>query len=208
MIRLTDICKSFGVEQVIKEFNLNIDENEFVALMGKSGAGKTSILNIIAGLSEVDQGTYMLDQEIVSNMSKKERCELRERKLSYIVQNYGLINELTAMQNIVIGDKLFKREPNDDITKICETLEIRQLLNKKVSQLSGGQRQRVAIARSLYNNPKVLLMDEPTGNLDHETAMKIMEYIVKIHNERKITIVLVTHDYAVANFASRIITID
>ncbi len=208
MIKLSNINIAFGDEQIVNDLDLNIIENEFVAIMGPSGVGKTSILNVIAGLSQVDSGTYILDQETVSTMSKKERCELRAHKLSYVVQNYGLLNDLTAKENITIGDRLFKRKKNQNFEQICNTLEIKNLLNKKISKLSGGQRQRVAIARSLYSNPKVLLMDEPTGNLDHETAMKLMEYILKIHAEHKLTILLVTHDYAVANFADRIINIE
>lgn len=207
MIRLNKISKQYNEERVLNEFDLTIDNGEFIAIMGRSGAGKTTILNILAGLINVDKGDYYLDKEIVSKMSYKEKSLLRSNKVGYIVQDYALLNDITVKANITICDKLFKRTPNDDYKEIINVLELSRYEEKKVTELSGGQRQRVAIARALYNQPKVLLMDEPTGNLDSETALKVMEYIKKIHTKEKLMIVLVTHDERIAKFADRIITL-
>lgn len=205
MIELKNIAKSYKKEQVLTDFNLKVDDNEFIAIMGKSGKGKTTILNILAGLQNIDQGEYILDDIVVNQLSAEQKAKLRSNQIGYIVQDYALLNDLSVNQNIVVCDKLFKREKNEQFDQIVEVLDLTKYLDKKITQLSGGQRQRVAIARALYNQPRVLLMDEPTGNLDSETAFKIMEYIKTIHQEQNLMIVLVTHDERIAKYANRII---
>lgn len=205
MIELKNIAKSYKNEQVLTDFNLKVDDNEFIAIMGKSGKGKTTILNILAGLQNIDQGEYILDDIVVNQLSTEQKAKLRSNQIGYIVQDYALLNDLSVNQNIVVCDKLFKREKNEQFDQIVEVLDLTKYLDKKITQLSGGQRQRVAIARALYNQPRVLLMDEPTGNLDSETAFKIMEYIKTIHQEQNLMIVLVTHDERIAKYANRTI---
>ncbi len=206
MIKLTNVNKNYGDETVLKDFNLNIAQNDFVAIMGKSGAGKSSLLNILAGITPIDSGSYLLFQQELSQLRPKELAKLRASKIAYIVQDYALLNDLDVKENIMVCDQLFKRKTNEEeLNKIAKTLEIKKLLRKPIAKLSGGQRQRVAIARGLYNKPQILLMDEPTGNLDSETAFKIMEYIQKIHQETDLTIILVTHDKRIAEYANRII---
>lgn len=207
MIKIKELSKSYGSETILDNFEISVNENEFVAIMGKSGKGKSTLLNIIAGLTPANSGTYYFDNTDVFTLSDKEKADMRANSIGYIVQDFALINNLSVEDNIKICDKLFKRESNPKFKDIMNTLEINRYSNKKVFQLSGGQRQRVAIARALYNQPKLLLMDEPTGNLDSETALKMMEYVCDIHKNSNITIVIVTHDERIAKFAERIIYI-
>ncbi|MFV0287819.1 MAG: ABC transporter ATP-binding protein [Mycoplasmatales bacterium] len=205
MIKLTNITKKYGKQVILDSFNLEVLDNEFVAIMGKSGKGKTTLLNILSGIAEFDSGTYVLNELEINNLSKAQKSELRSSKIGYIVQNYGLLNEETVEKNIKICDKLFKREPANNFDEIVNTLEINDILKKTPLKISGGQRQRVAIARAIYNKPQVLLMDEPTGNLDSDTAKKVMELVKKIQKEQNLTILLVTHDKDMANYADRIV---
>lgn len=207
MIELKNVVKTYHTEKVLDNFNLKVEDHDFIAIMGKSGKGKTTILNILAGLQRIDSGEYMLDEIVVSQLSAEKKAKLRSNQIGYIVQDYALLNDLSVKQNIVICDKLFKRKPNQQFEQIVEVLDLSKYVDKNVTWLSGGQRQRVAIARALYNQPKVLLMDEPTGNLDSETAFKIMEYVKQIHEAQKIMIILVTHDERIAEYANQIITI-
>lgn len=207
MIELKNVVKTYHTEKVLDNFNLKVEDHDFIAIMGKSGKGKTTILNILAGLQRIDSGEYMLDEIVVSQLSAEKKAKLRSNQIGYIVQDYALLNDLSVKQNIVICDKLFKRKPNQQFEQIVEVLDLSKYVDKNVTWLSGGQRQRVAIARALYNQPKVLLMDEPTGNLDSETAFKIMEYVKQIHVAQKIMIILVTHDERIAEYANQIITI-
>lgn len=205
MIRLNNINKSYKDESVFKNYSMVVQDGEFLAIMGKSGRGKTTLLNILAGLISIEGGEYTLDEITVSNLDGNEKARLRSNLIGYIVQDYALLNDLTVRENIMLCDKLFKREKNTEYDEIVKVLELSKYEGKKIALLSGGQRQRVAIARALYNQPKVLLMDEPTGNLDTETALKVMEYVKKIHEEKKLMILLVTHDERIAKFADRIL---
>lgn len=205
MIELKNVSKAYKNEQVLDNFNLTVESTDFIAIMGKSGKGKTTILNILAGLQKIDSGQYILDDVEVNKLSSEKKAKLRSNKIGYIVQDYALLNDLNVQENIVVCDKLFKREKNDKFEQIVEVLDLNKYLDKNITKLSGGQRQRVAIARALYNQPSVLLMDEPTGNLDSETAFKIMEYVQQIHQEQKLMVVLVTHDQRIAEYANRTI---
>lgn len=205
MIKLNNIDKSYKDEVVFENYSMTVQDGEFLAIMGKSGRGKTTLLNILAGLITIDNGEYSLDEIQVSQLDSNEKARLRSNFIGYIVQDYALLNDSTVRDNIILCDKLFKRKHNQEYDEIVEVLELSKYQEKKISLLSGGQRQRVAIARALYNQPKVLLMDEPTGNLDSETALKIMEYVKKIHDEKKVMILLVTHDERIARFADRIL---
>lgn len=205
MIELKNVSKAYKNEQVLDNFNLTVESTDYIAIMGKSGKGKTTILNILAGLQKIDSGQYILDDLEVNKLSSEKKAKLRSNKIGYIVQDYALLNDLNVQENIVVCDKLFKREKNDKFEQIVEVLDLNKYLDKNITKLSGGQRQRVAIARALYNQPSVLLMDEPTGNLDSETAFKIMEYVQQIHQEQKLMVVLVTHDQRIAEYANRTI---
>lgn len=207
MIELKNVNKSYKNERVLNNFNLKVDNDEFIAIMGKSGKGKTTILNILAGLQPIDSGEYILDEINVNELNAEQKAKLRSNKIGYIVQDYALLNDMNVKDNIVICDKLFKRAENKEFDQIIEVLDLNKYLDKNITKLSGGQRQRVAIARALYNQPSVLLMDEPTGNLDSETAFKIMEYVKQINEEKKIMIILVTHDERIAEYAHQVIKI-
>lgn len=207
MIELKSVNKSYKNERVLNNFNLKVDNDEFIAIMGKSGKGKTTILNILAGLQPIDSGEYILDEINVNELNAEQKAKLRSNKIGYIVQDYALLNDMNVKDNIVICDKLFKRAENKEFDQIIEVLDLNKYLDKNITKLSGGQRQRVAIARALYNQPSVLLMDEPTGNLDSETAFKIMEYVKQINEEKKIMIILVTHDERIAEYAHQVIKI-
>ncbi|MFV0288183.1 MAG: ABC transporter ATP-binding protein [Mycoplasmatales bacterium] len=205
MIKLNNITKKYSKQIVLDNFSLEVRDKEFIAIMGKSGAGKTTLLNILAGIADFTVGSYILDEVEVNKLSKTQKSELRSSKIGYIVQNYGLLNEITVEENIKICDKLFKRELATNFEEIVKILEINDIISKKPLAISGGQRQRVAIARAVYNKPQVLLMDEPTGNLDSDTAKKVMELIKNIQKYQEIIIILVTHDITMANYADRIV---
>ncbi len=208
MIELKKLNVNYKNETVFKDFDLGIKSEDFVAIMGASGCGKTTLLNIIAGIITPASGEVIINGEPINKLSLKQRQAYRFENISFIIQSYGLLNEQTVLDNIVVCSKLLKQPIKDTYPQIVEGLGIKRIENKKVNQLSGGQRQRVAIARALYNDNDILLMDEPTGNLDQENAHLIMENIKKINQQQHKTIVLVTHDFSIAKYANKIIDLE
>ena len=210
MIKLNKINKSFGEElsgvHVLKNLSLDVNTGEFVAIMGKSGCGKTTLLNILGTLENADSGEYFLGDRNMSTPSEKEKCKLRRTKIAIIYQSYNLVEDLNVYDNIVLPFVFDKSKWDEDYLKeLIKELDIEKLLYRKAGLLSGGEKQRVAIARALLQRPAVILADEPTGNLDSVNSEIVMDALVKgnkIHNQ---TIVMVTHDKDMAEKADRII---
>ena len=212
MISLKGISVSFGKKnarvEALKDVSLDIGRGEFVTITGKSGCGKTTLLNVIGGILPPDSGSYEFDGIDVYGMSDKRLSEFRNKKIGFVVQHFALINEKDVTENIMLPLR-YRKEKDDlavrDEFEILNMLEISDKKRAYPTELSGGQKQRVAIARALITNPDVILADEPTGALDEETGKKIMDIFKKINDGGK-TIIMVTHDMQLALLGTRQIT--
>lgn len=195
---------------VLKHLNLEIESGEFIMIMGKSGSGKTTMLNILGFLDKLDEGKYYFDGTDVSNLSENKRSEYRAEYVGYVFQQFNLIDTLTVSQNIEIP-LIYSGVKNKNKRKelVAKRLKEVGLEDKALSypnHLSGGQQQRIAIARALVNNPKIIFADEPTGALDSETGKEIMRLLTEL-NESGTTIIMVTHDHDMTKYASRVISL-
>ena len=211
IISVEDIHKSYlmGKEAVpaLRGVSLNIEAGEFVCLMGPSGSGKTTLLNIIGGLDEASRGHVIVEGENLVAMSENKLATLRLQKMGFVFQNYNLLANFTAQENVeapMVLAKTGRRERQKRSQELLERVGLGDRTHHYPSELSGGQQQRVAIARALANDPPILIADEMTGDLDSETGFAIME-LVKQLNSDGMTIVFVTHDPRMAAFASRVI---
>jgi len=212
MIALSGLSKAYGSIDtslliVLKNIHLDISEGEFVAIMGPSGSGKSTLLNVIGCLDSFDAGDYRFNQQSVSAMSKDALAEHRLLNIGFVFQSFNLIAELTALQNAelpMLYTRLNKSDRQIRAKDQLSQLGLADRLTHKPTELSGGQQQRVAIARALINDPKVLIADEPTGSLDTETSVDIMNLFQSLHASGK-TIVMVTHEEDIAAFATRIV---
>ncbi len=205
MILLKDICKDFknGEEtiKVLNHINLQVKEGSMIAIMGRSGCGKSTLLNIIGGIVPPTSGDVVIGETKVNFRSNKELYSLRRQYFGYVVQNFALINQKTVWENVVLpldsGKFLFRK--NQYIDNLLGEIGIAEKKYKYPYQLSNGERQRVAIARALAGNKKIILADEPTGALDYDNAQNIMTLLRKLVDEKKITVLLATHDNEVAD---------
>lgn len=214
MIKLVNISKNYNKGkrevQVLKSISCIINSGEMVALMGRSGSGKTNLINILSGLLNQSGGEYLFNSEDLSQYTISQRDSFREKNIGIIVQNYSLFNSLTAFDNIIVPLKLRKIKPDkskQQIEEISKNLGIIDCLHKKVYNLSGGECQRVAIARALVKRPTLILADEPTGSLDSKTEQDVMDIFNKLKNEGN-TIIIATHSELVANCCDRVLKID
>jgi ABC-type lipoprotein export system ATPase subunit len=214
LITLQDLYKTYHLGEmdvpVLKGVTLTIGRGEMVALMGSSGSGKTTLMNILGCLDRPSSGKYWLDGEEVSRYTSDQRAMVRNKKIGFVFQNFNLLPRTSALENILMplnytAANLSDREARKRGIALLERVGLGDRLDHEPSQLSGGQQQRVAIARALINNPPLLFADEPTGNLDSRTSREILEMFQKLNSEQNITIVLVTHDAGVAQFAKRVI---
>lgn len=210
MIELKNISKQYHKgTMILNNINLCIQDGDYVALIGPSGAGKTTLMNIIGCLDHATEGEYFLDGNDVSGYSEKEKARLRNEKFGFVVQDFALINEMTVYRNVTLplrySKKKFKKEKSS-IHNLLSNLKIEDKKETKVDELSGGQRQRVAIARALVNSPDIILADEPTGALDQKTGEEVMQIFSDLNQQGK-TIVIVTHDPNIAAKCNRIIKI-
>ncbi|MDX5428405.1 MAG: ABC transporter ATP-binding protein [Bacteroidota bacterium] len=211
MIKLQDIIRNFPlgsqVVKVLKGISLEIDRNEYVALMGPSGSGKSTLMNLIGCLDTPTSGRYWVNGKDVSTLSDNELADIRNQEIGFVFQTFNLIPRQTALQNValpLVYAGLKKKEREDRAKEALTKVGLEDRMDHRPSQLSGGQRQRVAVARALVNNPSIILADEPTGNLDTKTSYEIMELFRAIH-EMGNTIILVTHEEDIAQNAHRII---
>ncbi|MFS1664472.1 ABC transporter ATP-binding protein [Streptococcus sp. zg-JUN1979] len=213
LISLEHIHKSYqNGEQtldVLKDISLEVNEGDFLAIMGPSGSGKSTLMNIIGMLDRPSEGAYYLDGQDVANLSEKKLARVRNHQIGFVFQQFFLLSKLNAFQNVELpliyaGVSPLKRKQLAEqfLTKV----ELESRMHHLPSELSGGQKQRVAIARALVNNPSIILADEPTGALDSKTGAQIMELLTELNQEGK-TIIMVTHEPEIADYAKRVIVI-
>lgn len=209
MLKMSDVKKVFRTDLVethaLRDFNLHVQEGDFVAVTGPSGSGKTTFLNIAGLLETFDGGIYQLDGQDVSNLNDKQRSRLRNEKIGFIFQSFNLIPDLNLFDNVDVPLRYRGFNASERKRRIEQSLEmvgLAQRMKHLPSQLSGGQQQRVAIARALAGEPRFLLADEPTGNLDSKMALSVLELLKEI-NQQGTTIVMVTHDAHLATQAKR-----
>ena len=212
VIQLDHIHKTYTMGDVevhaLRGVSLTITEGEFVAIMGASGSGKSTTMNILGCLDRPTRGSYILDGEDVSQMSKDERADIRCQKIGFVFQGFNLLSRTSALENVELPMLYLGVDAATRHARALEALAAVGLAGREQNhpnQLSGGQQQRVAVARSLVNHPALILADEPTGNLDSRTSVEVMEIFQRLNRERGITLVLVTHEPDIAQYADRIV---
>ncbi len=209
IISLKAIKKSYFIKEeefpILKGVDFDIQQGEFVALMGPSGSGKSTLLNIIGALDKPSGGEYHIQNKLVSELDSDQLAEIRNRYIGFIFQNFNLIPTISALENVALPSFYAGSLDYVRAKELLEMVGLSDRLNNKPNELSGGQRQRVAIARSLINNPEFILADEPTGNLDSKTGKEIMDLIISLKNEYGKTILMVTHDDHLGSIADRVI---
>ena len=211
IIKLENVWKIYKMGNVavnaLQGLDLDIKEGEFVAIMGPSGSGKSTAVNMIGCLDVPTKGKVFLDKNDISKLGESELAQIRGKKIGFIFQQFNLVPTLTAVENIMLP-MIFQGIPESARLKksreLLELVELGDRMDHKPSELSGGQQQRVAIARSLANDPEVVLADEPTGNLDSKTGANVLDFLEKLHRDERKTIILVTHDQNLAKIAERI----
>lgn len=213
MIHLKDVNKTYNNGQplhVLKGISLDIEEGEFVSIMGASGSGKSTLLNILGILDNYDTGEYHLAGTLVKNLSESKSAEYRNRLIGFIFQSFNLISFKNAMENVALPlfyQGVSRRKRNMMAMEYLDKLGLAEWANHMPNEMSGGQKQRVAIARALITKPQIILADEPTGALDSKTSVEVMEILKNLHKEDGLTIVVVTHESGVANQTDKIIHI-
>lgn len=213
LIELKDINKTYNNGQplhVLKGINLEIAEGEFVSIMGASGSGKSTLLNILGILDNYDSGEYLLDGRLIKNLSEREAAGYRNHTIGFIFQSFNLIAFKTAVENVELP--LFyrgvsRKERHRQAMDYLQRMGIADWAGHYPNEMSGGQKQRVAIARALITHPRIVLADEPTGALDSQTSLEVMELLKKMNKDEGITIIVVTHESGVANSTDKIIHI-
>lgn len=214
MIKLNNIVKVYNPKKAnefkaLHEVSCEIQDGEMVAVIGQSGAGKSTLLHILACIDSYQKGEYVIDGTLVKNLSERQYAKIRNEKIGMVMQDFALVEDFTALENVMIPLNFSKRKIKGKKEKALSALKsvgIEDLAKKPCNKLSGGQKQRVAIARAIVNDPSMILADEPTGALDTKTSAEIMELFKSLNKEGK-TIVIVTHDPKVANQCDRIIEI-
>lgn len=212
LINVKKVYKDPNEIVVFENLNLKISENEIVAIIGPSGSGKTTLLNLIGVIDFPDEGEILINLKNVKNLNENEISKLRNEFIGFIFQNSHLINELTVLENVLIPSLIKNKFLNGkDKKRALEILEYLSIANKKDNlpfEISGGERKRVEIARAIMNNPKIIIADEPTANLDQKLKFSIMEIFSKIRNDFKTTIVFSTHDYEILKYADNVYKIE
>ena len=213
MIRTENLTRIFRTEEIetiaLNGVNIDVKDGEFVAIMGPSGCGKSTLLNILGLLDTPTEGKYWLDDEEVGHLKERERTAYRKGRIGFVFQNFNLIDELTVEENVDLQLKYLgvgKAERKERVLDILRKVKLSHRAKHYPHQLSGGQQQRVAIARAVVGKPSIILADEPTGNLDSNNGMEVMQLLSEL-NEEGTTIVMVTHSKHDATYASRIINL-
>lgn len=210
MLKISDLEKIYRTDEVetvaLNKLTLEVKEGEFIAVIGPSGCGKSTLLNIIGLLDDPDSGSFLFNGTEVAHYNERKRAELRKRNIGFVFQSFNLIDELTVYENVELpliytGVKGADRKKR--VEEVLDKMQIMHRRNHYPQQLSGGQQQRVAVARAVVNKPKLILADEPTGNLDSKNGQHIFELMEDLHERRNVTLVLVTHDAALAGKAQR-----
>ena len=208
IIELKNVSKSYDGRKIIDNLTISIPENSLVAITGKSGSGKSTILNMIGLLESIDSGSIKINGNNIPNINSSKATMLRRKTINYLFQSYALISDITVWDNLMIAMEfldLSKKEKNDEIDKVLRDLDIFILKNKKVNTLSGGEQQRVALARCILKPGNLILADEPTGSLDPKMAEIVFELIKYLRDKYNKTGIIVTHDILLANKADFIV---
>jgi putative ABC transport system ATP-binding protein len=216
LIRVVDLKRSYALGDVVvhalRGVTLEIARGSFFAVVGASGSGKSTLMNILGLLDHPTSGQYFLEGKDVSGFDRDRRAELRNKKIGFVFQNFSLLPRTTALENVelpLLYNGLGHRpaDRHAKATKLLEAVGLAERAHHTPNQLSGGQQQRVAIARALVNDPELILADEPTGNLDSRTSVEIMEILQRLNRERGITVLLITHEHDIAEYAARVVTV-
>ena len=209
VIELKNVNKIYKTKaeeiHILKNVNLSFSKGNFVSIQGKSGSGKTTLLNILGLLDVPTNGDMLIDDKLINYKDEKIKNKIRNEKMGFVFQFHYLLNEFTALENVMmpalINKKFNKKEVREKAMELLELVGLSERVKHKPLELSGGEKQRVAIARSMINNPEIILADEPTGNLDTETSLVINNLFKKINEEKKQSIIIVTHSLELANLA-------
>jgi len=208
VISATDLNKSFGTLNVVKDVNFNVKKGEFVSIVGKSGSGKTTLLSLLSGLERPSSGRVTIDGRAITESSENELALFRREMVGFIFQSFHLIPTLSAWENVALPlfpVKMAKGKRRERAMELLRQMEMEHRSDHRPATLSGGEKQRVAIARALANHPKVVFADEPTGNLDSATSEAIMDILKHLHADNGISLVMVTHDMDLAESSDRIV---
>jgi putative ABC transport system ATP-binding protein len=215
LIKLRDICKVYDLGEVkveaLRGITLDIEAGACLALVGASGSGKSTLMNTLGCLDRPTSGSYLLAGQEIATLSNDERALVRNRRIGFVFQNFNLLARTSALENVELPllyvKGLSARERRERAAQLLVRVGLADRLDHHPGQLSGGQQQRVAIARALVNEPSILMCDEPTGNLDSRTSKEVIQLFARLNQESGITVILVTHDHAVAQVARRIIVL-
>lgn len=212
ILNLKDVRKTYnqGTEKInaVDGVDLTVQRGDFISIIGDSGSGKTTLLNIIGAIDDQTSGQVLIDNIELKNLNEEERTVFRRKNIGFIFQNYNLIPILNVRENIIMPLNLDDRETDESyFNEIVELFEIKDKLNSFPNELSGGQQQRVAIARALISNPKIILADEPTGNLDNRNSEKIMNLFAQMNKRFNQTIIMITHNLELTKYSNRVIKI-
>jgi len=216
IISVNDLYKTYGegdaATHALRGLSATVEKGEFAAIMGPSGSGKSTLMNIIGCLDRPTSGSYILNDEDVSDLTKAELAEVRNQQIGFVFQSFNLLPRLSALHNVILPMVYDIRRRWDDYEQeefaiaALESVGLADRIHHLPSELSGGQQQRVAIARALVNRPAILLADEPTGNLDTQSSLEVMDILKKLHSDGA-TIIMVTHEPGIANHAQRVICV-
>lgn len=212
ILKVQKLCKTYGTGEVkvdaLKDVSFSLEKGEFVAVVGESGSGKSTLLNCIGALDVPDSGVITMDGNNLFTMKEEERTIFRRRNIGFIFQSFQLVSELTVEQNIVFPLLLDYRKPKtSDVEEILELLGLTDRRNHLPSQLSGGQQQRAAIGRALITKPKLILADEPTGNLDSKNSQDVIDLLTKASRHYQQTILMITHNNSLTSMADRVLRV-
>jgi len=215
MIEIRDIVKKYFIGEpneltVLKGLNISIEEGEFLSIVGQSGSGKSTLMNILGALDRPTEGEYTLDGIPLAGMSDNELSAIRNKKIGFVFQTFNLIPRTTALSNVELPmfyKGIGKRQRTERAKELMKLVEMDDRMHHMPNELSGGQKQRVAIARALANDPSIILADEPTGALDSKTGNMVMDIFLKINREEGRTVILITHNEALAKKTQRVITL-
>jgi len=211
ILKLSHLYKDYGIKgfkvQVLKDISLTVEEGEFIAVMGPSGSGKTTLLNLLSTIDKPTKGEILLDGKDITKLKNKELSQLRKDHIGFIFQDYSLLDNMNLMDNIALPLALGRKkskEIEEKVIAIAETFGLKEHLKKYPYELSGGQKQRGAAARALITNPSVIFADEPTGALDSKSSSDLLSCLKRVNEEKKATIIMVTHDALSASYAQKV----